>query len=171
MLQKEHLETFGGEHLGKNVAKVAKRAGKGAVAAGLLIFHYPPKIKNTSLALSWHCRNANATGPTTNHNITAASERAAKIGGEYLRNVMQQCSEGASNRAPVNGRIINNLPKLALYHSLSSSIVDNQPIERAASGDSELYLHAYQDCAADQVTNQRDCPQCKPPKKPCTPSQ
>jgi hypothetical protein len=77
-----------------------------------------------------------------NHNITAASERAAKIGGEYLRNVMQQCSEGASNRAHINGRIINNLPKLALYHSLSFSIVDNQPIERAASGDSELYLHS-----------------------------
>ena len=98
--RKSTLKHFEGEHLRKKCSKRSKRAGKGAVAAGLLIFHYPLKIKNTSLALSWHCRNAHATGPTTNHNITAASERAAKIGGAYLRNVMQQCSEGATNRVP-----------------------------------------------------------------------
>lgn len=103
-------------------------------------FHYPPKIKNTSLALSWRCRNANARGPTTNHNITAASERAAKIGGEYLRNVMQQCSEGASNRVTINGRIINSLPKFALYHSLSSSIVDNELIKRSAETPNSTFM-------------------------------
>ena len=86
--RKSTLKHFEGEHLRKNVAKEASERAKEQWQQDYWPSITLPKFKNTSLALSWQGRNANATGPTTNHNITAASERAAKIGGAYLRNVM-----------------------------------------------------------------------------------
>ena len=54
------------------------------------------------------------------------------------------CSNVARERAieyHTNGRIIiNNLPKFALHHSLPSSILDNQPIERAAETPNSTFM-------------------------------